>query len=52
VVASEQEYTRLAPDRWRYRSGAYDYELWTDPDTGLVLQYGDDLWRATATADS
>jgi uncharacterized protein len=52
VVASEQEYTRLAADRWRYRSGEHDYELRTDADTGLVLQYGDDLWRATATADS
>jgi hypothetical protein len=26
--------------------------LRTDPETGLVLQYGDDLWRAAATADS
>ena len=28
----------------------YDYQLVIDPDTGLVLSYGDDLWRAAATA--
>jgi uncharacterized protein len=45
VVASEQGYRRLATDRWQYTSGEYDYELVVDPDTGLVLAYGDDLWR-------
>ena len=50
VVASEQGYQRLAVDRWQYTSGEYDYELVVDPDTGLVLAYGDDLWRAAATA--
>ena len=50
VVASEQRYQRLAVDRWRYTSGDYDYQLVTDPATGLVLSYGDDLWRAAATA--
>jgi hypothetical protein len=48
VITSEQRYTRLATDRWRYRSGECDYELVTDPSSGLVLSYGDDLWRATA----
>jgi hypothetical protein len=50
VVASEQCYRRLAIDRWQYTSGEYDYQLVIDPDTGLVLAYGDDLWRAAATA--
>jgi uncharacterized protein len=50
VVASEQRYRRLATDRWQYTSGEYDYQLVTDPGTGLVLAYGDDLWRAAATA--
>jgi hypothetical protein len=48
VVANQQEYTRLAPDRWRYRSGEYDFELTTEPASGLVLAYGDDLWVAAA----
>jgi uncharacterized protein len=50
VVSNVQCYTRLANDRWQYRSGDYDFELVTDPATGLVLSYGDDLWRAAATA--
>jgi uncharacterized protein len=50
VVASEQQYRRLAIDRWQYTSGEYDYQLVVDPDTGLVLAYGDDLWRTAATA--
>jgi uncharacterized protein len=50
VVASEQWYRRLALDRWQYTSGEYDYQLVIDPATGLVLSYGDDLWRAAATA--
>jgi hypothetical protein len=48
VVRNEQHYTRLASDRWRYRSGEFDFELATDPVSGLVLTYGDDLWRASA----
>jgi len=52
IVADEQHYTRLADDRWRYRSGDYDFELVTQPDSGLVLAYGDDLWRAAATSTS
>lgn len=46
VVANHQHYTRLASDRWRYRSNQYDFELVTDPSSGLVLEYGDDLWRS------
>jgi hypothetical protein len=46
ILASRQQYTRLSPDRWRYQSGPYDYELAVDPTTGLVVAYGDDLWRA------
>jgi len=49
-VASEQWYRRLAIDRWQYTSGEYDYQLVIDPATGLVLSYGDDLWRAAVTA--
>lgn len=49
VVASDQHYTRLAPDRWRYRSGEYDFELMTEAASGLVLAYPDDLWEAAAT---
>jgi hypothetical protein len=36
VVASEQRYTRLATDRWRYQSGDYDFGLRTDVTTGLA----------------
>ena len=52
VVASRQRYTRLALDRWRYESGTYDFELATDAASGLVLAYGDDLWRATGLVGS
>ena len=48
VVPNQQQYTRMASDRWRYRSGDYDFELLTDAASGLVLAYGDDLWRAAA----
>jgi hypothetical protein len=48
VVVSQQRYTRLADDCWRYQSGQYDFDLTTDVASGLVLQYGDDLWRAVA----
>jgi hypothetical protein len=51
VVGNEQQYTRLANDRWRYRSGHFDFELVTDPGSGLVLEYGDDLWRASAISN-
>jgi uncharacterized protein len=48
VVVSEQRYTRLGNDHWQYRSGPFDFELVTDPSSGLVVKYGDDLWRASA----
>jgi uncharacterized protein len=47
VEPNRQRYTRLAADRWRYESGPYDFELLVDP-SGVVLQYGDDLWHAAA----
>ena len=46
VVPSEQIYTRLAEDRWRYASGRFEAELEVDPATGVVRRYGTDLWRA------
>ncbi len=49
LVRSEQTYSRLAADRWRYRSGPYDFELTTDPLTGVVMRYGDELWRVVAS---
>jgi hypothetical protein len=48
VVRNVQTYTRLASDRWRYQAGEYEFELVTDEPTGLVVAYGDDLWRASA----
>jgi hypothetical protein len=50
VVRNVQTYTRLAGDRWRYQSGDYEFELLVEPATGLVLAYGDELWRAAALA--
>ncbi|ACQ80080.1 protein of unknown function DUF1089 [Beutenbergia cavernae DSM 12333] len=43
VELSVQEYTRLAPRRWRYRSDGFEAELTVDGD-GVVVTYGDDLW--------
>jgi len=48
VVANAQTCTRLAADRWRYQSADYDFALVTDPRSGLVRAYGEDLWRAAA----
>ena len=48
VVKNDQTYERLAHDRWRYRSGPYDFKLVTDIASGLVLSYGEDLWQAVA----
>jgi hypothetical protein len=45
VRPDEQSYTRLAPDRWEFRSGDFTSELVVDPE-GYVLRYGDDLWTA------
>jgi uncharacterized protein len=51
IVANEQRYERLASGRWRYLSGEYDFDLVVSPD-GLVLRYGEDLWRADGVAGS
>jgi hypothetical protein len=45
VRRNEQSYTRLAPDRWLYRSGDFSADIAVDPD-GYVLRYGDALWTA------
>ena len=47
VQATEQCYTRLASDRWRYQAGMYEFVLVVS-EAGVVLEYGDDLWRAEA----
>ena len=49
IRANEQRYLRLASNLWRYQSGPYDFELVVSDD-GLVLEYGDDLWRAAGVA--
>jgi hypothetical protein len=46
VLASDQHYQRLAPDRWRFCTGDFETELLVDPD-GLVLDYGG-LFRSLA----
>lgn len=45
--ANEQLFVRLAPNRRRYRFGPYDLVLVVSDD-GVVLEYGEDLWRAEA----
>ncbi len=45
VVVSEQLYTRLASDRFRYQSSTFEAELLVTSD-GVVTDYGDGLWRA------
>jgi hypothetical protein len=50
VVRNVQRYTRLANDRWRYQAGEYEFDLTVDGATGLVLNYGDDMWQASATS--
>lgn len=47
IQRNEQSYTRLAADRWLYRSGDFAAELAVDAG-GYVLRYGDDLWTAVA----
>jgi uncharacterized protein len=51
IEPNPQRYTRLAADRWRYESGPYDFELTVDA-SGLVMSYGDDLWRAVARTET
>lgn len=40
-----QRYEQTGPNTWRYTAGTSDHLLEVS-DEGLVLQYGDDLWRA------
>ncbi|MEA1903515.1 MAG: putative glycolipid-binding domain-containing protein [Actinomycetota bacterium] len=40
---SEQTYTRLDEDHWRYQSGTADHEIFVTPD-GLACRYGDVFW--------
>lgn len=47
IERNEQTYTRLAVDRWEYRSDGFVAELAVDAG-GYVLRYGDDLWVAVA----
>ena len=48
---ASQTYTRLASNRWRYRSGGADYEIETSPD-GVVCRYGDMWWGSVGRAPS
>lgn len=50
VERGRQTYERIAADVWRYASEGFAAELLVDGD-GLVVRYGDDLWRRTVTAD-
>jgi hypothetical protein len=50
VVRNVQRYTRIGSDVWRYEAGEYEFEIVVDATTGLVLAYGDDLWRASDIA--
>jgi uncharacterized protein len=47
VVVSDQTYERLGDNEYRFRSGDFESDLLVD-DTGLVLKYGDEYWRALA----
>jgi hypothetical protein len=47
VVSSEQTYERLSKKEFRFRSGDFEADLLVD-GSGLVLQYGEEYWRALA----
>lgn len=47
VVFSEQVYERLEENRYRFTSGDFTADLLVD-DSGLVLRYGEEYWRALA----
>jgi uncharacterized protein len=49
VDRGRQRYARLAADVWRYSSEGFTAELVVD-EIGLVVRYGDDLWRRVAVA--
>lgn len=51
VDRGRQRYARLAADVWRYSSEGFTADLVVD-ESGLVVQYGDDLWRRVAVAAS
>lgn len=44
VERSLQRYTRIADNVWRYSSDAFAADLTVD-GSGLVVRYGDNLWR-------
>jgi hypothetical protein len=47
VVSSEQMYKRLSTNEFRFRSEDFEADLLVD-DSGLVLRYGEEYWRALA----
>lgn len=47
VDAGRQRYARIDTNVWRYSSSGFTADLVVDDD-GLVVQYGDDLWRQEA----
>lgn len=47
VDAGVQRYKHIAKNRWRYSSEGFTADLSVDDD-GLVVTYGDDLWRQVA----
>jgi uncharacterized protein len=49
VDRGRQRYARIGTDVWRYSAGAFTADLVVD-ETGLVVRYGDDLWRRVALA--
>ncbi len=48
VAAGAQRYKRTASHGWRYSSAEFTADLSVDDD-GLVVAYGDDLWRQVAS---
>lgn len=48
--ASEQTYTRIAENRWRYQSTTADHEIEVTPD-GMVCRYGDLFWGSVERKD-
>jgi hypothetical protein len=44
VDRGRQRYTRVSGDTWRYSSDGFTADLQVD-ESGLVVRYGEDLWR-------
>lgn len=44
----QQTYTRESEATWRYQGGPFEYLLTVEPETGIVTEYGDDLWKSVA----